>query len=80
MQNHKRGLAVLEEQLIFYRQQEAVFTYDIVGLIRDLQNRDVVISMLKDDIEQLSKQKENTQLSAETLEYTSKGVQKIIES
>lgn len=80
LQNHKRGLAVIEEQLSFYIQNEAVFTNDIVGLRRDLKNRDDVISMLIYDIEEVSKQKENIQLSVDRLEYTSKGIQKIIES
>ena len=34
--NYKRGLAVVEEQLVFYKKNEIVFTEDIVVLKRDI--------------------------------------------
>ena len=57
LQNHKRGLVVVEEQLVFYRQNEAVFTDDIAGLRRDLENKNIIISVLKEDLAKKRKMK-----------------------
>jgi hypothetical protein len=75
-----RGLGVLKEKPSFYRQNESNFTEDIVVLKRDLEHRDAQISMLKYDLEKIREQKYNIHLSVDTLEYTSKGLQKIIEA
>ena len=44
--NHKRGLAVLEEQIVFYRQNESNFSDEIGLLKRDLQLKDVTYAYL----------------------------------
>ena len=53
LENHKRGLGVLEEQLAFYKQNESNFTEDIAVLKRDLEHKDAQISMLKYDLDKL---------------------------
>ena len=52
----------------------------IDGADFDLEHRHAQISMLKYDLEKIREQKDKIQLSVDTLEYTSKGVQKIIEA
>ncbi|GJR65916.1 ribonuclease H-like domain-containing protein, partial [Tanacetum coccineum] len=45
--NYKRGLASLEEQLVFYKKIEVIFCEQLVVLKRDISYKDSEISMLK---------------------------------
>ncbi|GKA18702.1 hypothetical protein Tco_0698617 [Tanacetum coccineum] len=44
---YKRGLASVEEQLIFYKKNEVIFCEQLVVLKRDISYKDLEISMLK---------------------------------
>ncbi|GJT14440.1 retrovirus-related pol polyprotein from transposon TNT 1-94 [Tanacetum coccineum] len=45
--NYKRGLASVEEQLVFYKKNEVIFCEQLVVLKRDISYKDSEISMLK---------------------------------
>ncbi|GJX24104.1 putative ribonuclease H-like domain-containing protein [Tanacetum coccineum] len=45
--NYKRGLASVEEQLIFYKKNEVIFCEQLAVLKRDISYKDSEISMLK---------------------------------
>ncbi|GKB23493.1 putative ribonuclease H-like domain-containing protein [Tanacetum coccineum] len=56
---YKRGLASVEEQLVFYKKNEVVFCDQIVVLKRDASFRDSEINALNIQIEKLKKEKES---------------------
>ncbi|GKD05033.1 hypothetical protein Tco_1180007 [Tanacetum coccineum] len=45
--NYKRGLASVEEQLVFYKKNEVIFYEQLAVLIRDISYKDSEISLLK---------------------------------
>nr|GEX19160.1 hypothetical protein [Tanacetum cinerariifolium] len=78
--NYKRGLASVEEQLVFYKKNEVIFYEQTVVLKRDLSYRDSEISGLKCELEKLKKEKECTQLKIENFDSASKSLEKLIRS
>ncbi|GJV88250.1 ribonuclease H-like domain-containing protein, partial [Tanacetum coccineum] len=48
--NYKRGLASVEEQLVFYKKNEVIFYEQLVVLKRDISYKDLEISVLKDKL------------------------------
>ncbi|GJU16727.1 ribonuclease H-like domain-containing protein [Tanacetum coccineum] len=55
---YKRGLASVEEQLVFYKKNEVMFSDQIAVLKRDASFKDSEIIALKSEIEKLKKEKE----------------------
>ena len=70
--NHKRGISILEKQLVHYQYNETKFNDEIVVLKRDLDFKVAVIEELKKEIDRLKKVNENVKVSVNTLEYCSK--------
>ncbi|GJX64396.1 retrovirus-related pol polyprotein from transposon TNT 1-94 [Tanacetum coccineum] len=60
---YKRGLASVEEQLVFYKKNEVMFSDQISVLKRDASFKDLEIIALKSEIEKLKKEKEWSQIS-----------------
>ncbi|GJX96449.1 hypothetical protein Tco_0352247 [Tanacetum coccineum] len=54
---YKRGLASVEEQLVFYKKNEVIFYEQLAVLKRDISYKDLEISILKSELEKLLKQK-----------------------
>ncbi|GJY04199.1 ribonuclease H-like domain-containing protein [Tanacetum coccineum] len=77
---YKRGLASVEEQLVFYKKNEVIFYDQIVVLKRDISYKDSEISMLKSELEKLKQEKESNQLKIENLIDASKSLEKLIGS
>ncbi|GJV11732.1 putative ribonuclease H-like domain-containing protein [Tanacetum coccineum] len=77
---YKRGLASIEEQLVFYKKNEVIFCEQIVVLKRDISYKDLEISMLKSELEKLKQEKENNQLKIENFDNASKSLDKLIRS
>nr|GEU60260.1 retrovirus-related Pol polyprotein from transposon TNT 1-94 [Tanacetum cinerariifolium] len=77
---YKRGLAYVEEKLVFYKKNEVLFCEQIVVLKKDLSYRDSEISGLKCELEKLKKEKESNQLKIKKLNSSSKSLEKIIRS
>nr|GEX99691.1 hypothetical protein [Tanacetum cinerariifolium] len=77
---YKRGLASVEEQLLFYKKNEVMFCDQIVVLKRDASFKDSEINALNLQLEKLKKEKESNQIIIDNFENTSKSLDKLIES
>ena len=80
LSNHKRGLAVLEEQILHYRENESKFNDDIAVLKRDLDYKIAVNVALREELEKVTKANENIQITCNTLDHQSKCIDKIWEA
>ncbi|GJV11672.1 ribonuclease H-like domain-containing protein [Tanacetum coccineum] len=77
---HKRGLASVEDQLIFYKKNEVLFYEQIDVLKRDISYKNSKISVLKSVLEKLKQEKESSQLKIDSFENASKSLDKLIGS
>ncbi|GJT04529.1 putative ribonuclease H-like domain-containing protein [Tanacetum coccineum] len=77
---YKRGLASVEEQLVFYKKNEVLFCDQLVVLKRDILYKDLEISVLKSKLEKLKQEKESNQLKIEKFDNSSKSLDKLIGS
>nr|GEW84585.1 hypothetical protein [Tanacetum cinerariifolium] len=75
---YKRGLASVEEQLVFYKKNEVVFCDQIVVLKRDALFRDSEITALNLQIEKLKKEKESNHIKIHNFENAFKSLDKLI--
>ncbi|GJX93279.1 sodium/hydrogen exchanger 6, partial [Tanacetum coccineum] len=78
--NYKRGLASVEERLIFYKKNELMFCEQIVVLKRDITYKDSNISVLKCEFEKLKKEKESNIIKLNKFENASKSLDKLVGS
>ncbi|GJZ15489.1 putative ribonuclease H-like domain-containing protein, partial [Tanacetum coccineum] len=69
---YKRGLASVEEQLVFYKKNEVLFCEQLAVLKRDISYKDSEISVLKSELEKLKQEKESNQLKIENFDNASK--------
>nr|GEU61827.1 putative ribonuclease H-like domain-containing protein [Tanacetum cinerariifolium] len=77
---YTKGLASVEEQLVFYKKNEVMF-YDQIDVIkRDASFRDSKINALKLQIEKLKKEKEDNQIKINNFKNASKSLDKLIGS
>ncbi|GJY52243.1 ribonuclease H-like domain-containing protein [Tanacetum coccineum] len=77
---YKRGLASIEEQLVFYKKNEVLFCEQLTVLKRDISYKDLEISVLKSELENLKQEKESNQLNIEKFDKASKSLDKVIGS
>ncbi|GJZ83248.1 uncharacterized mitochondrial protein-like protein [Tanacetum coccineum] len=77
---YKRGLASVEEQLVFYKKNEVIFYEQLVVLKRDISYKDSKLSVLKSKLEKLKQEKESNQLKIENFDNASKSLEKLIGS
>ncbi|GJY02007.1 hypothetical protein Tco_0360159 [Tanacetum coccineum] len=77
---YKRGLASVEEQLVFYKKNEVIFYEQLAVLKRDISYKDSEISMLKSELEKLKQEKECNQLKIENFDNAFKSLDKLIGS
>ncbi|GKE12390.1 hypothetical protein Tco_1415941 [Tanacetum coccineum] len=77
---YKRGLASVEEQLVFYKKNEVIFCEQLDVLKRDISFKDSELSMLKSELEKLKQEKESNQLKIENFDNASKSLDKLIGS
>nr|GEV49020.1 retrovirus-related Pol polyprotein from transposon TNT 1-94 [Tanacetum cinerariifolium] len=77
---YKRGLASVEEQLVFYKKNEVVFCDQTAVLKRDASFRDSEITALNLQIEKLKKEKESNQIKINNFNNVSKSLDKLIGS
>ncbi|GKA03699.1 hypothetical protein Tco_0676480 [Tanacetum coccineum] len=68
---YKRGLASVDEQLVFYKKNEVMFCDQIVVLKRDTSFKDSEVNALKSEIEKLKKEKESNQIKIDKFENAS---------
>ncbi|GKB39342.1 putative ribonuclease H-like domain-containing protein [Tanacetum coccineum] len=72
--NYKRGLASVEEKLVFYKKNERLLCDQIVVLKRDASFNESDINGLKKQVERLKKEKEDNQFKIEKIENASKSL------
>ncbi|GKB74161.1 hypothetical protein Tco_0935573, partial [Tanacetum coccineum] len=77
---YKRGLASVEEQLVFYKKNEVMLCDQIAVLKRDASFKDSEINALNIQIEKLKKEKESNQIKIDNFENASKSLDKLIGS
>ncbi|GJT61745.1 hypothetical protein Tco_1005278 [Tanacetum coccineum] len=77
---YKRGLASVEEQLVFYKKNEVLFWEQLAVLKRDISYKDSKISVLKSELDKLKQDKESNQLKIEKFDNASKSLDKLIGS
>ncbi|GJS28303.1 hypothetical protein Tco_0488923, partial [Tanacetum coccineum] len=77
---YKRGLASVEEQLVFYKKNEVMLCDQIVVLKKDASFKDSEINALNIQIEKLKKEKESNQIKIDNFENVSKSLDKLIGS
>ncbi|GKA48052.1 ribonuclease H-like domain-containing protein [Tanacetum coccineum] len=75
---YKRGLAFVEEQLVFYKKNKVIFCEQLVVLKRYISYKDSEISMIKSELEKLKQEKESNQLKIENFNNASKSLEKLI--
>nr|GEW25511.1 ribonuclease H-like domain-containing protein [Tanacetum cinerariifolium] len=78
--SYKRGLASIEEQLVFCKKNEVIFCEQIAVLKRDISYKNSEISMLKSGLEKLKQEKESNQLKIKKFNNASKSLDKLIGS
>ncbi|GJU62290.1 putative ribonuclease H-like domain-containing protein [Tanacetum coccineum] len=77
LDSYKKGLASVEEQLVFYKKNESMLC---VVLKRDASFKDSEINALNIQIEKLKKEKESNQIKIDNFENASKSLDKLIGS
>ncbi|GKA91277.1 putative ribonuclease H-like domain-containing protein [Tanacetum coccineum] len=77
---YKRGLASVEEQLVFYKKNKVAFYDQIAILKRDASFKDSEINALNIQLEKLKIEKESNQIKINQFENASKSLDKLIES
>ncbi|GJS83018.1 putative ribonuclease H-like domain-containing protein [Tanacetum coccineum] len=75
---YKRGLASMEEKLVFYKKNEVIFYEQLAVLKRDISYKDSELSMLKSELEKLKQEKESNQLKIEKFDNAFKSLDKLI--
>ncbi|GJS76217.1 ribonuclease H-like domain-containing protein [Tanacetum coccineum] len=78
--NYKRGLASMEERLVFYKKNKGMLCDQITVLKRDASFNESEINALKIQIERLKKEKESNQFKIDNFENASKSLDKLIGS
>ncbi|GJR74050.1 ribonuclease H-like domain-containing protein [Tanacetum coccineum] len=78
--NYKRGLASVQERLVFYKNNEVIFTDQIAVLKSDASFNEAEIIALKSYIEKLKKEKEDNLLKINNYDNATKSLDKVIGS
>ncbi|GJS33499.1 hypothetical protein Tco_0531881 [Tanacetum coccineum] len=76
--NYKRGLASVEERLVFYKKNERMLCDQIVVLKRDASFNELDINGLKKQVERLKKEKEDKPFKIDNFENASKSLDQLI--
>ncbi|GJU81806.1 putative ribonuclease H-like domain-containing protein [Tanacetum coccineum] len=77
---YKRGLASVEEQLVFYKKNEVIFCEQLAVLKRDISYKDSEINMIKSELEKLKQEKKAINLKLNFFDNASKSLDKLIGS
>ncbi|GKD10262.1 putative ribonuclease H-like domain-containing protein [Tanacetum coccineum] len=78
--NYKKGLAYVEEQLVFYKKNKVALCDQIAVLKRDASFKDSEINALKIQVENLKKKKESIKIKVDGFEFASKNLDTLVGS
>ncbi|GJV63266.1 putative ribonuclease H-like domain-containing protein, partial [Tanacetum coccineum] len=76
---YKRGLTIVEEQLIIYRKNEVLFN-EVAVLKREVACKDYEINVLKSEFEKVKQEKEGIEFKIEKFDKASKDLDKLLGS
>ncbi|GJR43126.1 ribonuclease H-like domain-containing protein [Tanacetum coccineum] len=77
---YKRGLDIVEAQLVTYRKNEVLFSEEVVVLIRDVGIKQYEINTLKTEFEKLKQEKDGIEFKIEKFDKASKDLDQLLES
>ncbi|GJW66789.1 hypothetical protein Tco_0121213 [Tanacetum coccineum] len=77
---YKTGLEYVEERLVVYKKNEAVYEEDIKLLKLEIHLREIAITELRKKLEKAQQEKDEIQLTVEKFENSSKSLSKLIDS
>nr|GEX72657.1 ribonuclease H-like domain-containing protein [Tanacetum cinerariifolium] len=77
---YKKGLAFVEEQLVFYKNNETTLYENINVLTSDMLIKDSKINVLKSEIEKIKQEKEGIQFKIEKVDNASRSLDKLLGS
>ncbi|GJR51196.1 putative ribonuclease H-like domain-containing protein [Tanacetum coccineum] len=77
---YKRGLAIVEEQVITYRKNEVLFNEEVTVLKREVACKDYEINVLKSEFEKVKQEIEGSKFKIEKFDKASKDLDKLLES
>ncbi|GJY38753.1 hypothetical protein Tco_0425117 [Tanacetum coccineum] len=77
---YKRDLATVEEQLITYRNNEVLFSEEVVVLKREVACKDYKINVLKSEFEKVKQEKEGIEFKIKKIDKASKDLDKLLGS
>ncbi|GJW29519.1 hypothetical protein Tco_0046394 [Tanacetum coccineum] len=77
---YKRGLAIVEEQLITYRKNEVLFSEEVVVLKREVACKYYEINVLKSEFEKFKQENEGLKFKIEKFDKASKDLDKLLGS
>nr|GEU31659.1 ribonuclease H-like domain-containing protein [Tanacetum cinerariifolium] len=77
---YKKGLAFVEEQLVFYKNNETTLCKNIDVLTKDMSIKDSKINMLKSELEKTKQEKEGIQFKIENFDNAFKSLDKLLGS
>ncbi|GJZ58104.1 hypothetical protein Tco_0613598 [Tanacetum coccineum] len=78
LDSYIKGLASVEEQLVFYKKNESMLCDQIAVLKLDASFNESNINALKKQVERLKKEKENNQFKIDNFENASKSLDQLI--
>ncbi|GJV92193.1 hypothetical protein Tco_1540006 [Tanacetum coccineum] len=78
--NYKRGLDIVEAQLVTYRKNEVLFSEEVAVLKREVGVKQYEINMLKTEFEKVKQEKEGIDFKIEKFENASKDLDKLLGS
>ncbi|GKD63405.1 hypothetical protein Tco_1305513 [Tanacetum coccineum] len=77
---YKRGLAIVEDQLVTFRKNEILFSEEIAVLKREVGCKNYEISVFKTEFEKVKQEKEGIEFKIEKFDSASKSLDKLLES
>ncbi|GKF76746.1 hypothetical protein Tco_0229216, partial [Tanacetum coccineum] len=77
---YKRGLSILEAQVVKYKESEVLFTEEIALLKRSVGHKEYLMGLLKTELEKVKEEKEGFEFKIEKFEKSSKDLDALLAS
>ncbi|GJX56225.1 putative ribonuclease H-like domain-containing protein [Tanacetum coccineum] len=77
---YKRGLAIVEEQLITYRKNDVLFIEEVAVLKREVACKEYEINVLKSEFENVKQEKDGIEFKIEKFDKASKDLDQLLRS
>ncbi|GJW17442.1 ribonuclease H-like domain-containing protein [Tanacetum coccineum] len=79
-QQYKRGLEIVEEQLITYKKNEVLFSEEVAVFKREVACKDNEINVLKSEFEKVKEEKDSVEFKIEKFDKASKDLDQLLRS